>query len=504
MSRALGLGDLADDQPVADVVADRHVREERVVLEDRVDVTVERRDGRDVGAVEQDPALGRQLEAGDHPEGRRLARARRPEHREELAVADVEVDAVDGDDRERPVGLDELGDPPAGVVVAEALADALETDGDRRRRRRRRLRPGSRSGSPSGTSNWGPTTADGIAVRVRVRRTVPRRSRAMSSRVRRAFRAARHRLRAVSAVELPRPSRPSRSPRVRAVVAVALAAVAGCDAGAPPATPPISPGTSAAPREVNLIARDYSFQPDTLDLCPGETVLLHVINGGLEVHEAVIGDAAVQDAWEAAEAATAGAPPGPTPVVSVPPGVAGVRIVVQSGERVDLVWTVPARRAGRWRRGPSAATSPATGPAACRSPIRWVGGRSPSVRLVSAPGWYALAPRRATMRVATRQPRGGSWMAYVIAEPCIDVLDVSCVSVCPVDCIHFDEGTDRKLFIDPNECIDCGACEPECPVNAIFPEESLPPEWANYTAIDATWFTDKAAARAAVDELKPR
>src|SRR5918993_482576 len=66
-------------------------------------------------------------------------------------------------------------------------------------------------------------------------------------------------------------------------------------------------------------------------------------------------------------------------------------------------------------------------------------------------------------------------MAYVIAEPCIDVLDVSCVSVCPVDCIHFDEGTDRKLFIDPNECIDCGACEPECPVNAIFPEESLPP-----------------------------
>ena len=85
-------------------------------------------------------------------------------------------------------------------------------------------------------------------------------------------------------------------------------------------------------------------------------------------------------------------------------------------------------------------------------------------------------------------------MTYVIAEPCIDVLDLSCVSVCPVDCIHYDEGTDRKLFIDPNECIDCGACEPECPVNAIFPEESLPPEWANYTPIDAIWYTDKAAA----------
>ena len=81
-------------------------------------------------------------------------------------------------------------------------------------------------------------------------------------------------------------------------------------------------------------------------------------------------------------------------------------------------------------------------------------------------------------------------MTYVIAEPCIDVLDISCVSVCPVDCIHYEEGVDRKLFIDPNECIDCGACEPECPVNAIFPEERFRAEWAKYTQIDATWYTD--------------
>ena len=65
-------------------------------------------------------------------------------------------------------------------------------------------------------------------------------------------------------------------------------------------------------------------------------------------------------------------------------------------------------------------------------------------------------------------------MTYVIAEPCVDVMDQACVAVCPVDCIHFEQGTDRILYIDPNECIDCGACEPECPVNAIFPEESLP------------------------------
>jgi len=94
-------------------------------------------------------------------------------------------------------------------------------------------------------------------------------------------------------------------------------------------------------------------------------------------------------------------------------------------------------------------------------------------------------------------------MTYVIAEPCIDVIDQSCVAVCPVDCIHFDQGTDRMLFIDPDECIDCGACEPECPVNAIYPEDSLPSEWAQYTVINATWFKDKDAARQMVDELKP-
>jgi NAD-dependent dihydropyrimidine dehydrogenase PreA subunit len=95
-------------------------------------------------------------------------------------------------------------------------------------------------------------------------------------------------------------------------------------------------------------------------------------------------------------------------------------------------------------------------------------------------------------------------MAYVIAEPCIDVLDISCVSVCPVDCIHYEEGVDRKLFIDPNECIDCGACEPECPVNAIFPEDQVPGEWTQFIQIDATWYADRGAARTAVDAAKPR
>ena len=86
-------------------------------------------------------------------------------------------------------------------------------------------------------------------------------------------------------------------PRTSAL-ALLLVAVAGCSDVGPSPTGSIVPGTSASPREVNIIARDYTFAPDAVDLVPGETVLLHVINGGLEVHEAVVGDAAVQDAWE--------------------------------------------------------------------------------------------------------------------------------------------------------------------------------------------------------------
>jgi len=84
------------------------------------------------------------------------------------------------------------------------------------------------------------------------------------------------------------------------------------------------------------------------------------------------------------------------------------------------------------------------------------------------------------------------------------VLDVGGLSVWPVDCIQYEEGVDGKPFIEPNEGIECGACEPECPVNAIFPEDQVPSEWANYTVIDATWFADRDAARAALDAAKPR
>ena len=94
-------------------------------------------------------------------------------------------------------------------------------------------------------------------------------------------------------------------------------------------------------------------------------------------------------------------------------------------------------------------------------------------------------------------------MTHIITSLCLR--DAGCVEVCPVECIVPGKPQEQWpwYYIDPDTCIDCGACEPECPVNAIFPEESLPPEWAQYTTIDATWYTDKAAARAAVDALKP-
>jgi hypothetical protein len=173
---------------------------------------------------------------------------------------------------------------------------------------------------------------------------------------------------------------PTRIARAALAIVVVGLALGACDQGTALATPPVSAGSSGAPREVNLITKDDSFLPDVLDLVPGETIVLHVINGGLQVHEAVIGDTSVQEAWEAAEAVTADAPPGPTPVVSVPPAVSGVRIVVASGQRVDLVWTVPAD-AGT---GGSAGAGGTPWIVGChipghfargmQIPIRWVGG----------------------------------------------------------------------------------------------------------------------------------
>ncbi len=73
-------------------------------------------------------------------------------------------------------------------------------------------------------------------------------------------------------------------------------------------------------------------------------------------------------------------------------------------------------------------------------------------------------------------------MAYVVAEPCIKCKYTDCVEVCPVNCFY--EGA-NFLVIHPDECIDCGACEPVCPTKAIFPESDLPEKFKEYVALNA-------------------
>lgn len=81
-------------------------------------------------------------------------------------------------------------------------------------------------------------------------------------------------------------------------------------------------------------------------------------------------------------------------------------------------------------------------------------------------------------------------MAYIITEPCIGTKDTACVDVCPVDCIHPKKDEDgfegaEMLYIDPVECIDCGACVPVCPVSAIFALDDVPDKWKHFTEINA-------------------
>ncbi len=72
-------------------------------------------------------------------------------------------------------------------------------------------------------------------------------------------------------------------------------------------------------------------------------------------------------------------------------------------------------------------------------------------------------------------------MTHIIAEPCVGTKDTACVDVCPVDCIYDDDGWEA-LFIQPEECIDCGLCIDACPVQAIYPLEELPEKWDEWIA----------------------
>ena len=90
--------------------------------------------------------------------------------------------------------------------------------------------------------------------------------------------------------------------------------------------------------------------------------------------------------------------------------------------------------------------------------------------------------------------------SYVIAEPCIGVKDTACVDVCPVDCIHprKDEAAfvqTSMLYINPEECIDCSACLPACPVHAVFTRNNLPDKWKSYSDINHQYLQGRFALR---------
>src|SRR3954454_20486219 len=74
-------------------------------------------------------------------------------------------------------------------------------------------------------------------------------------------------------------------------------------------------------------------------------------------------------------------------------------------------------------------------------------------------------------------------MTYIITDACVGGKDASCVAVCPVDCIVSTDADDL-YFINPDECIDCGACVPECPVDAIYPEDEVPEEWKAWIPVN--------------------
>jgi ferredoxin len=88
-------------------------------------------------------------------------------------------------------------------------------------------------------------------------------------------------------------------------------------------------------------------------------------------------------------------------------------------------------------------------------------------------------------------------MAFVVCEPCRDCKYTDCVVVCPCDCFYHD---DTMLYIDPQDCIDCDACVPECPVEAIFHEANVPGPWIQFVQLNADRVTSLKASGGRISE----
>ena len=121
--------------------------------------------------------------------------------------------------------------------------------------------------------------------------------------------------------------------------------------------------------------------------------------------------------------------------------------------------------------------------------IPWIGRGAPFAAAVPANSSFEVNGRaeRPACGPAEPEERIRQAMTHTVCEPCNDCKYTDCVAVCPVECFYQD---DMMLWIDPNDCIDCEACVPECPVEAIFAEANVPPQWTHYTPLNA----EKSAA----------
>ena len=137
--------------------------------------------------------------------------------------------------------------------------------------------------------------------------------------------------------------------------------------------------------------------------------------------------------------------------------------------------------------GSTTMTSPGVVPRAHRPSRSWTHpGVGPRVAARAASG-RRHGSRSGRRRTRQARPAYYGGMTYVIAQPCVDLKDKACIEECPVDCIYEGE---RSLYIHPDECVDCGACEPVCPVEAIYYEDDTPEQWADYYKANVEFFDD--------------
>jgi ferredoxin len=89
---------------------------------------------------------------------------------------------------------------------------------------------------------------------------------------------------------------------------------------------------------------------------------------------------------------------------------------------------------------------------------------------------------------------------YVVCEPCHDCKYTDCVAVCPTDCFYQD---DMQLYINPEDCIDCGACVPECPVEAIFRDTDVPSPWSHFVQLNAERVLGLKESGGSITQVQP-